>query len=78
MQYMAVAELPVTRPAALRVEPSAVLVMACDGYAKGTTGQVTGDRQGCLVFVPDDPAAVARWATPRRALLVPPSFVAAI
>ena len=60
------------------VEPSAVLVMSCEGYAKGTTGTVAGRRQGCLVFVPDEPCAVARWAHPRRSLLVPPSFVAAI
>ena len=75
---MAVAELTVASPAPIEVEPSAVLVMACDGYAKGTTGTVTGHRQGCLVFVPHDSGAVARWATPRRSLLVPPSFVAAV
>ena len=77
---LAVAELPSVRPAAapIAVEPSAVLVKGCDGYAAGTTGTVTGERQGCLVFVPDDSAACARWATPRRSLLVPPSFVAAI
>ena len=73
-----VAALPSVRPAPVSVEPSAVLVKACDGYAPGTTGTVEGERQGCLVFVPDDGAAVARWATPRRSLLVPPSFVAAI
>jgi hypothetical protein len=77
---MAVAELPRVRPAAapMALKPSAVLVKGCDGYPSGTTGTVTGERQGCLVFVPDESAAVARWATPRRSLLVPPSFVAAI
>lgn len=77
---MAVFELPSVRPvdAPIVVKPSAVLVKGCDGYASGTTGAVTGERQGCLVFVPDDSAAVARWATPRRSLLVPPSFVAAL
>ena len=43
-----------------------------------TTGTVTGRHQGCLVFVPDRHAAVARWARPRRTLLVPPSFLATI
>ena len=75
---MAVAELPAIRTAAIEVEPSAVLTMACDGYAKGTTGTVVGERQGCVEFEPHDPARVARWATPRRTLLVPPSFVAAV
>ena len=71
-------ELPSVRPAPIAVEPSAVLVKGCDGYAPGTTGTVEGRRQGCLVFVPDESAAVARWAAPRTKLLVPPSFVAAI
>lgn len=62
----------------IAIETSAILVMPCEGYGKGTTGTVAGERQGCLVFVPDDPQAVARWAKPRRELLVPPSFVAAI
>jgi hypothetical protein len=75
---MAVADLPVARPAAIASEPSAVLVKACDGYPQGTTGSVIGHRQGCIEFVPHDSGAVARWATPRRSLLVPPSFVAAI
>lgn len=74
----AVAALPTPSSARIALEPSAVLVKGCDGYAKGTTGTVVGARQGCLEFVPDDPAAVARWATPRRSLLVPPSFVAAL
>ena len=75
---MAVAELPRIHPVAIEIEPSAVLVMACDGYPKGTTGAVVGIRQGCVEFAPHDPAAVARWATPRRSLLVPQSFVAAL
>ena len=56
----------------------AVLIFPCDGYAKGTTGTITGEHQGCLVFVPDQSAVVARWAHPRRELLVPASFVAAL
>jgi hypothetical protein len=76
---MTVAELPRTQvPGGVVVTPSAVLVMSCEGYGKGTTGTVTGRRQGCLVFTPHDPAAVARWASPRRELLVPPSFVASV
>jgi len=76
---MTVAELPRTQvPEGAVVKPSAVLAMSCEGYGKGTTGTVTGRRQGCLVFAPDDPAAVARWAHPRRELLVPPSFIACI
>lgn len=62
----------------MTVEPSAVLVKSCEGYAKGTTGTVTGRRQGCVVFVPDRSCSVARWARPRATLLVPPSFVATI
>ena len=76
---MTVAELPRMQvPEGPMIEPSAVLVMSCEGYGKGTTGTVTGRRQGCLVFAPDDQASVARWARPRRELLVPTSFVAAI
>ena len=76
---MTVAELPRMQvPEGLIAKPSAVLVMSCEGYGKGTMGTVTGRHQGCLVFVPDDTAPVARWASPRRSLLVPPSFVAAI
>lgn len=60
---------------AIQIEPAAVLSHACDGYAKGTTGTVSGERQGCLVFTPDHPAVIARWATPRTTVLVPPSFV---
>ena len=75
---MIVAELSRPQTATPPTGPSAVLVQACDGYPKGTTGNVTGRRQGCLVFVPDGSAPVARWTHPRRSLLVPPSFVAAI
>ena len=76
---MTVAELPrMQMPEGPIVEPSAVLVMSCEGYGKGTTGLIAGRRQGCLVFIPDDPSAVARWARPRRTVLVPPSFVASI
>jgi hypothetical protein len=53
---------------------TAVLTGGCDGYAAGTTGRITGRRQGCLVFVPDAPEQVARWSRPRAELLVPPSF----
>ncbi len=58
--------------------PHVVLTFPCDGYPRGATGTVTGSRQGCLVFVPDDPADHARWANERHALLVPASFVATI
>ena len=54
----------------------AILRAACDGYAAGATGVIAGTHQGCIVFTPDDPAAVARWAQPRSSLLVPPPFVA--
>jgi hypothetical protein len=63
---------------AISVQPSSVLVAACDGYASGTTGTVIGTHQGCTVFVPDRPDTVARWAQPRPNLIVPPSFVATI
>ena len=55
---------------------SAVLTGGCDGYPAGTTGVVAGWRQGCAVFVPDRPAAVARWARPRSSLYVPPTLLA--
>lgn len=57
---------------------TAVLTFPCDGYARGTQGKIVGEHQGCVVFVPDDPSAVARWAHPRRELVVPASFVSAI
>jgi hypothetical protein len=54
----------------------AVLRAACDGYAAGATGVIAGIHQGCLVFTPDKPEAVARWAQPRTSLIVPAGFVA--
>ena len=53
---------------------SAVLVSGCDGYRPGTTGEVTGVRQGCLVFRPDRPEQVARWARAQQEILVPPAL----
>ena len=67
---------PVTRPPAARI--AAVLTSGCDGYPAGSTGAVTGRRDGCLVFAPDRPDVVARWAYVRRELLVPPSFVVTV
>jgi hypothetical protein len=64
---------PILSPRAGRV--AAVLTGGCDGYAAGTTGEILGRRDGCLVFAPDRPEEVARWARPRPSLLVPPSFV---
>jgi hypothetical protein len=57
---------------------TAVLTNGCDGYAAGTTGIVLGERDGCVVFAPHHPERVARWAQPRGALLVPPSFVVTV
>ena len=54
---------------------TAVLTAGCDGYAAGTTGVVLGHREGCVVFAPDRPAEVARWATPRSEVLVPAQMV---
>jgi hypothetical protein len=54
---------------------TAVLAGGCDGYPAGTTGAVVGVRDGCLVFRPDEPWRVARWATPRSELVVPPALV---
>ena len=54
---------------------TAILTNACDGYRAGTTGAVVGERDGCVVFAPDRPAEVARWAVPRAALLVPHALV---
>jgi hypothetical protein len=68
---------PTTSPRQSR-GAAAVLVGACDGYARGTAGRITGRHQGCLVFTPDAPEQVASWARPRRRLLVPPGFVAAL
>ena len=56
----------------------AVLVGGCDGYPAGTTGVVTDRREGCAVFVPDDPERVARWAHPRSQIMVPDPLVAVL
>ncbi|MEA2295678.1 MAG: hypothetical protein QOE86_3317 [Solirubrobacteraceae bacterium] len=56
----------------------AVLTSGVDGYPAGTHGHVAGRRQGCLVFIPDAPVRVARWARPRTSLLVPPALVIAL
>jgi len=69
----ALASAPASAPARTRV--AAVLVGGCDGYPAGTTGEVLGARDGCVIFAPDRPEDVARWATARRSLLVPPSLV---
>lgn len=66
-----------TRPAPT-VAPrrvAAVLVGGCDGYPAGTTGEVLGERDGCVVFAPFEPDRVARWAHPVPTLLVPPALV---
>jgi hypothetical protein len=57
---------------------AAVLTGGCDGYAAGTTGEVVGTRDGCVVFAPDAPETVARWARPRTSLLVPPAFIVTV
>jgi hypothetical protein len=54
----------------------AVLTRACEGYPAGTTGLIAGAKQGCLVFSPDEPSAVARWARPRATMLVPAALIA--
>ena len=55
---------------------TAVLTRGCDGYPAGTTGLIAGATQGCLLFAPDEPGRVARWARPRATLLVPAALVA--
>ena len=55
---------------------AAVLTRNCEGYPAGTTGLIAGSKQGCLVFAPDEPARVARWARPRATLLVPAALIA--
>jgi hypothetical protein len=55
---------------------AAVLTGNCEGYAAGTTGLIAGAKQGCLVFAPDEPSRVARWARPRVTLLVPAALIA--
>jgi hypothetical protein len=66
-------DVPVAVPEPRR--RAAVLTAGCDGYRAGTTGVVAGDHDGCVVFAPDRPEDVARWATARSTLLVPPSMV---
>jgi hypothetical protein len=55
---------------------AAVLTRNCEGYPAGTTGLIAGSKQGCLVFAPDEPSHVARWARPRATLLVPAALIA--
>jgi hypothetical protein len=55
---------------------AARLTGGCEGYPAGTTGLIAGAAQGCLVFAPDEPGRVARWARPRATLLVPAALVA--
>jgi hypothetical protein len=69
---------PLPAPTMLSADPAAVLTRGCDGYPAGTTGRLTGRHQGCLVFTPDAPQDVARWARPRSSLLVPPALVIAL
>jgi hypothetical protein len=66
---------PAPAPADTRRAPAAVLTGGCDGYRPGTTGVVLGTHEGCLVFAPDRPDVVARWARARPTLLVPPALV---
>jgi hypothetical protein len=54
---------------------AAVLTGNCEGYAAGTTGLIAGAKQGCLVFAPDEPSRVARWARPRATVLVPVALI---
>lgn len=68
-------EIPPAPPAA---KATAVLTSGVDGYRAGTHGRVVGRRQGCLVFIPETPELVARWARPRTSLLVPPALVVAL
>lgn len=73
------ATLTIENPAAVSSAASsttgAMLTRGVDGYPAGTHGRVAGHRQGCLVFVPDGSAPVARWARRRSSLLVPPGLV---
>jgi hypothetical protein len=76
---MATLTIQTTREAAPAVSRStAVLTSGVDGYPKGTHGRVAGARQGCVVFIPERPASVARWARPRTSLLVPQALVVAL
>ena len=65
--------VPEIAPAPSRV--AAVLTAGCEGYAAGTHGEVRGVRQGCFMFAPDHPETVARWASPREIVLVPPGLL---
>jgi hypothetical protein len=67
-----------TEVAAAASRATAVLTSGVDGYPKGTHGRVAGAHQGCVVFIPEEPASVARWARPRTSLLVPPALVVAL
>ena len=55
---------------------AAILTRDCEGHPAGTTGLIAGSKQGCLVFAPDEPSLVARWARPRVTLLVPAALIA--
>jgi hypothetical protein len=66
---------PAPEAATVTLLPAAVLTGGVDGYPAGSTGWVAGRRQGCVVFVPDAPEVVARWARPRTTLLVPPAML---
>lgn len=74
---MATMMLQETAPA-VTTTATAVLTSGVDGYPAGTHGRVAGTRQGCLVFIPERPERVARWARPRTTLLVPPALVVAL
>jgi len=63
-------------PALGELLSAAVLAQPCDGYPRGTTGRITGRHQGCVVFAPDQPESVARWAAQRTRITVPTSFIA--
>jgi len=67
---------PAPPPATPLDYATAVLTRNCEGYAAGTTGLIAGANQGCLVFAPDEPGRVARWARPRVTLLVPAALLA--
>ena len=62
-------------PAPTRHRVAAVLVGGCDGYPAGTTGEVLGHHDGCVLFAPDSPEHVARWSHAVPSVLVPPALV---
>ncbi len=68
--------VPPFTPATPLAYAAAVLTRNCEGYPAGTTGLIAGAKQGCLVFAPDQPAKVARWARPRATMLVPAALIA--